>query len=111
MFHHKQLSNDVPVSTSCTITLAAEAPAAFAENLERLLAILDPENGFTQGTAPETEPCTESSASASHHITRQGLASAKEGELVLKASEQEQGAMAVWSDLQVLTRLSQLNIT
>lgn len=46
--HHKQLSNDVPVSTSCTITLAAEAPAAFAENLERLLAILDPENGFTQ---------------------------------------------------------------
>ena len=44
-------------------------------------------------------------------LQRQGLASAKEGELVLKASEQEQGAMAVWSDLQVLTRLSQLNIT
>lgn len=40
-----------------------------AEYTQILFMQLTHSTAAMQGTAPETEPCTESSASASHHIT------------------------------------------
>ena len=46
--HHQQLTDEMPVSANCPSLLAAEAPAAFVEGLERVLAVLDSENGLAQ---------------------------------------------------------------